>query len=60
MKRGKNTPLPIPMVLFCHYCAERHIDHDEWAVKPHRTHLCRACGKTFRPALVDTVGVLEL
>lgn len=36
---------------------ERHIDVGEFATKPHHTHACQHCGMTWRPAVVDTVGV---
>lgn len=60
MKRDSSTPPPIPMILNCAYCGTRHIDADEWATRPHRSHLCAHCGRIWRPANVDTVGVLKL
>lgn len=51
---------PIPMVMHCPRCHGRHIDANEWATKPHRTHLCEHCGAKWRPAIVATVGVLRL
>ena len=50
-------PAPIPMVLTCPSCGERHIDRDSFAVRPHHTHACQHCGLTWRPAIVPTVGV---
>lgn len=51
---------PVPMLLACPTCHAQHIDEGGWATRPHRTHLCSACGATWRPALVHTVGVREL
>jgi len=48
---------PIPMLLNCPVCGERHIDEGEYADKPHHTHACQGCGTVWRPAKVDTVGV---
>jgi hypothetical protein len=33
--------------LNCPYCGEPHYDIDEWAKKPHRTHLCLFCNSHF-------------
>ena len=49
--------LPIPMLLWCPACHERHVDEGEFATRPHRDHACQYCGLVWRPALVDTVGV---
>jgi hypothetical protein len=51
------APDPIPMLLTCPSCNERHIDEGEFATKPHHTHACQSCGLVWRPAKVDTVGV---
>lgn len=48
---------PIPMILTCPMCCARHVDAGVFATKPHHTHACQACGMTWRPAVVDTVGV---
>lgn len=50
---------PVPMIITCPIvtCAARHIDKGKFATKPHHTHSCQACGHTWRPALVATVGV---
>ncbi len=53
-------PAPVPMVLFCPSCSARHIDAGVYATKPHHTHACQRCGVVWRPAVVDTVGVLFL
>lgn len=37
-----------PLVsLFCTYCGEPHLDSEWFAVKPHKRHLCHACGEVF-------------
>lgn len=33
--------------LFCTYCGEPHLDSEWFAVKPHKRHLCHACGEVF-------------
>jgi uncharacterized Zn finger protein len=48
---------PIPMLLWCPACGERHIDVAEFATKPHHTHACQHCGMVWRPAIAPTVGV---
>lgn len=48
---------PVPMLLWCPQCGERHLDLGDFARRPHRTHVCQDCGMTWRPALVATVGV---
>jgi len=53
-------PPSVPMVLACPTCHVWHIDKDEWATRPHKTHLCLSCGAEFRPANVPTVGVVAL
>lgn len=53
--------VPIPMILFCPACHERHIDRGEWAMqRRHKTHECEHCGFQWRPANVPTVGVENL
>lgn len=50
--------VPIPMILACPVCWERHIDKGEFATtKAHHTHACQHCGVCWRPAIVPTVGV---
>lgn len=56
---------PIPMILHCPKCGVRHIDaQDErtpgWTNRPHRSHLCHACGCIWRPADVATEGVRSI
>jgi uncharacterized Zn finger protein len=48
---------PIPMLLWCPNCGERHIDRGVFATKLHHTHACQECGMVWRPAIVETVGV---
>lgn len=33
--------------LFCTYCGEPHLDSEWFSVKPHKRHLCHACGEIF-------------
>ncbi|HEX2679607.1 MAG TPA: hypothetical protein VHM19_23315 [Polyangiales bacterium] len=51
------TIIPVPMLLWCPECMERHIDRGEFVGKPHHTHACQHCGHCWRPAVVPTVGV---
>lgn len=51
------TSEPIPMLLWCPGCGDRHIDVGEFATKVHHTHACQSCGMVWRPAIVPTVGV---
>lgn len=56
---GGSVPIalsPIPMIMFCPCCGERHIE-GELADKPHRKHACQFCGMVWQPALVPTAGV---
>lgn len=48
---------PIPMLLSCPECRERHIDRGIFQTKIHHTHECQKCGHVWRVALVPTVGV---
>lgn len=48
---------PIPMLLWCPECGNRHIDEGEFATKAHHTHACQSCGHVWRPAIVPTCGV---
>lgn len=49
---------PIPMLLWCPQCGERHIDADD--APEHKTHACQDCGMLWRPTLISTRGVLFL
>lgn len=55
--RSYTLPEPIPMLLTCPCCGERHIDEGEFITKWHHTHACQSCGMVWRPAVVPTVGV---
>ena len=52
-----NKSNPIPMLLWCPECGERHIDMGEFAHKKHHTHACQFCGMVWRPAINFTYGV---
>ncbi len=51
------VPPPEPLVLHCPRCGTQHIDRDEWATRPHRTHLCESCAHEWKPFEHPTVGV---
>lgn len=57
LKELQERRVPIPMILFCPMCHERHIDKGDFATRPHHTHSCQACGLTWRPSINTTVGV---
>jgi hypothetical protein len=48
---------PVPMILYCPMCTERHIDEGSHATRSHKSHACQHCGHVWRPALVPTIGV---
>jgi hypothetical protein len=50
---------PIDVLLRCPTCHAPHVDEPTpgWANPPHRSHLCGACGTSWRPADVATNGV---
>lgn len=52
-----NTIIPCEIRCPNEKCYKIHVDVGEWATKPHRTHLCEACGKEWRPSERYTVGV---
>lgn len=58
------SPLPIPMLLFCPVCATQHIDAPQpkkgWSNPSHRSHECQKCGHVWRPADVPTTGVAAI
>lgn len=56
-EREKNRDAPVPLLLNCPACGERHVDAGPFATKPHHTHACQFCGMTWRPAIAPTVGV---
>lgn len=47
----------IPVRIDCPECGTPHVDEDEWATRPHRTHQCQQCGHEWRPYPVATVGI---
>ena len=49
--------LPLPLLLWCPECNERHVDVGDFATKPHHTHACQFCGHVWRPAIAPTTGV---
>lgn len=51
------TPAPVPLRITCPSCGLLHVDEGEFATRPHHTHACQGCGLTWRPAVVNTVGV---
>lgn len=56
-RRSHRDPDPVPMILHCPWCGDRHLDVGEIATKIHHTHVCQSCGEVWRPAVVPTVGV---
>lgn len=40
---------PVKLVLYCPVCQKQHLDEGEWAVRPHKTHLCLGCGHQWDP-----------
>ena len=57
-EREKDAQQSVPLQLMCPNCGKQHIDRDEWATRPHRTHLCEYCGNKWRPYMGATVGVV--
>ena len=57
MSVPKRPQRPIPIRINCPTCGLLHVDRGLFATKPHHTHSCQGCGMTWRPAVVDTVGV---
>lgn len=57
MHTDTESPNPAPFELFCPECGNQHIDRDEWATRPHKTHLCEWCFHEWRPFEFATVGV---
>lgn len=58
--RGHSSPQlgsSVAIRINCPGCGELHVDEGEWVTKPHHTHACQRCGNTWRPAVVNTVGV---
>lgn len=38
----------VKMELRCPHCGRFHVDREEWANRPHHTHLCEHCDGEFR------------
>lgn len=57
LQENERLSAPIPMLLWCPGCGDRHLDVGEFATKVHHTHACQSCGMVWRPAIVATVGV---
>lgn len=68
LKRTMEHVGPVGLELYCpatltavdgtqRMCGFRHIDEGMWAHRPHKTHVCKACGHHWRPAAMPTVGV---
>lgn len=53
---GHADARPVPMILTCPSCSERHIE-GALAAKSHHTHACQSCVMVWRPAIVPTCGV---
>lgn len=60
MMSADDMPTPIPLLLWCPGCGERHIDRGRFATHPHHTHACQHCGMVWRPSIRPTVGVVFL
>ena len=56
-RANQQSAQPIPMLLWCPECGDRHVDVGEFATKAHHTHACQSCGMVWRPCLLPTVGV---
>lgn len=58
--REASEAAPINMLLWCPNCHHQHVDAPDadWTNPPHRSHLCHACGTVWRPADVETNGVV--
>ncbi len=47
----------IPRIpLACPACGTQHVDEGPWAIRHHRTHLCKVCGREWRPHAYPTFG----
>lgn len=45
-------------IMSCPKCHRPHIDLNEWARRPHRTHLCAICGnKWAHDNVLKTIGI---
>ncbi len=57
LSEAQLEPVPLPILLWCPECNERHIDRGAFATKAHHTHACQFCGHVWRPAVFPTTGV---
>jgi hypothetical protein len=61
---AQSKDVPVSMELWCPKCGLQHVDEGEFAIRPHKTHLCvdygkrKGCGNLWRPYEYPTVGVL--
>lgn len=60
LREERQSTGAVRMRLACESCGKLHVDQGEFATKPHHTHQCAYCGLVWRPAIVNTVGVLFL
>lgn len=37
--------------LKCSHCGIQHVDENEWALRPHKTHSCAHCGELFEGSI---------
>lgn len=55
---------PIDMILVCPKCGLLHVDAPkpelQWTNPPHKSHLCHYCGTIWRPADIETNGVIRI
>jgi endogenous inhibitor of DNA gyrase (YacG/DUF329 family) len=54
-----DTVKPIPVNIKCPECGTEHIDKEEWATRPHKTHQCQQCKHEWRPFEYATVGIAD-
>ncbi len=59
-----HTVTVVNLILYCPACGDQHVDAPNkvqgWFNPPHRSHLCHACGHIWRPADVETNGVIAI
>lgn len=56
LERDALLNVGVPTETKCPKCNTLHVDQEQWATTPHRTHLCHACGNLWRPYAVATYG----
>jgi len=52
-----DTHAIVRTILNCPNCGKAHVDRDEWANKPHKTHLCEFCKHAWKPFDYYTAGI---